>query len=71
MCIPFLKASSPNVEKLVSPTVNSDLMTYPVVKHPDDGGTLVVRDEVEDIVHLAGVPHLHLDVVGCNNVITD
>ena len=46
-------------------------ITYPVVEHPDDGGTLEVRDDVEDLLHLAGVPDLHLDVVGCNIVITD
>ena len=37
--------------------------TYPVVEHPDDGGTLVVRDVVEDLVHLGRVTDLHLDWV--------
>ena len=38
-------------------------MTYPIVKHPDDGGSLVVGDVVEDLIHFGGVPDLHLDGV--------
>ena len=69
--MPFLKASSPEIVSDKTSWRKEEVMTYPVVEHPDDGGTLEVRDDVEDLVHLAGMLHLHLDVVGCNIEITD
>ena len=39
------------------------ILTYPIVKHPDDRGSLVVGNVVEDFIYLRGMTDLHLDGV--------
>ena len=39
------------------------ILTYPIVKHPDDRSSLVVGNVVEDFIYLRGMTDLHLDGV--------